>query len=110
MTHKIMSLGTSNIVSKAKRPTVTLVAPISGPAAGGTAITITGTNFKKSANPAFRIGGVLCTSVVVVSKTSVTAVTGAHAAAAGLNVVCQNANNGDGYGLNGTGVALFEYT
>ena len=53
-------------------PTVTSVVPNSGPIAGGTAITITGTNFTGAS---VTIGGVAPTSVVVVSPTQITAVT-----------------------------------
>lgn len=55
------------------RPTVTSLSPVTGPAAGGTAITVTGTGFKAGATVS--IGGVLCTSIVVVSGTSITATT-----------------------------------
>ena len=54
-------------------PTIVTVSPISGPLAAGTAITITGTNFT-SANRV-TIGGLEATNVVVLSPTSVTAVT-----------------------------------
>ncbi|MEI6024038.1 MAG: IPT/TIG domain-containing protein [Phycisphaerales bacterium] len=53
-------------------PTVTSVVPNSGPIAGGTAITITGTNFTGAS---VTLGGVAPTSVVVVSPTQITAVT-----------------------------------
>ena len=49
------------------------VKPISGPSSGGTAITITGTNFAQGA--VVKIDGVLATDVVVVSSTKITAVT-----------------------------------
>ena len=49
------------------------VRPISGPGAGGTPITITGTNFKPGAK--VRIRDVDATDVVVVSPTTITAVT-----------------------------------
>ncbi len=57
-------------------PTVTTVAPAAGPLAGGTAITITGTNFASGAT--VTIGSVAATGVVVVSATSITAVTPAR--------------------------------
>ncbi len=59
-------------------PTVTVVTPNFGTKAGGTAITITGTNFAINRLPTVTIGDVACTSVVVVSATSITAVTPAH--------------------------------
>jgi hypothetical protein len=81
--------------------TVTGIAPSSGSTAGGTAVTITGTNFVSGATVA--IGGVACTSVVVVDPTTITCVTGAHAAGAGDVVVI------DTYG-SGTLAAGFTYT
>jgi len=56
--------------------TVTAVAPTNGPLAGGTAITITGTNF--ATGTTVTIGGVAATGVVVASTTSITAVTPAR--------------------------------
>ncbi len=59
-------------------PTVTNVNPGAGPITGGTAITITGTNFVGT--PTVTVGGSACTSVVLVSPTTITCVTPAHAA------------------------------
>jgi len=50
-------------------PTVTGIAPNSGPASGGTTITITGTGFVASA---VKIGGVAATDVAFVGTTSIT--------------------------------------
>jgi len=61
-------------------PTVLGIAPGSGPASGGTTVTISGANF--AAGAAVSIGNVAATSVTVVSSTSITAVTGASAAGA----------------------------
>ncbi|HYN43323.1 MAG TPA: IPT/TIG domain-containing protein, partial [Thermoanaerobaculia bacterium] len=58
-------------------PTITAVSPSSGPAAGGTPVTITGSGFVTGATVS--IGGVAATPVNVASATSITAVTGAHA-------------------------------
>lgn len=58
--------------------TVTNVSPNNGPIAGGTAVTITGTDFLSGATVDF--GGSAATSVVVVSPTSITCVTPAHSA------------------------------
>ena len=66
--------------------TATLTAPATGAAAGSTAVTITGTNFSTDGTTTVTIGGVAATSVVVVNSTTITAVTGAHAAGA-VNVV-----------------------
>jgi LPXTG-motif cell wall-anchored protein len=54
-------------------PTVTSVSPTSGSTAGGTAITITGTNLGNSS--AVTVGSAACTNVVVVSATSITCTT-----------------------------------
>ena len=61
-------------------PTLSAVSPVSGPAAGGTAVTLTGTNF--AAGATVTVGGAAATSVVVVSSTRITAVTPAGAAGA----------------------------
>lgn len=82
-------------------PTVTGVAATSGPAVGGTAVTITGTGFSAVAGVTF--GGTPATSVVMVSPTSVTCVTPAHAAGA-VDVVVTN-----GDAQTGTGVNAFTY-
>ena len=63
-------------------PTISSVSPTSGPRAGGTAITINGTNFPTpaqlgSGTVTVLIGGVYATSVSVVSSTKITAVTAA---------------------------------
>jgi len=59
---------------------VSSVSPNSGPTAGGTAVTITGTNFATGATVTF--GGTAATNVVVVSSTSITATTPAGSAGA----------------------------
>src|SRR2546427_822204 len=59
-------------------PTVTGVSPTSGSTTGGTAITITGTNFDATATVS--VGGTAATDVSVVSATQITATTPAHAA------------------------------
>ena len=62
------------------RPTVTSVSPNSGVAAGGTAVTITGTNFAAGATVTF--GSASATNVVVVNSTTITATTPAGSAGA----------------------------
>jgi hypothetical protein len=54
-------------------PTIEVIAPGEGPVLGGTAITITGTNFEQGAT--VTIGGRPATNVNVVSATSITATT-----------------------------------
>ncbi|MEO5822775.1 MAG: IPT/TIG domain-containing protein, partial [Vicinamibacteraceae bacterium] len=61
-------------------PTLTSIAPATGATAGGTAVTLTGTNF--AAGTTVTIGGAAATSVVVSSSTRITAVTPAGAAGA----------------------------
>jgi hypothetical protein len=73
-------------------PTVSSVSPNNGAAAGGTAVTITGTNFATGAAVTF--GGTAATSVVVVSATQITATTPAHAAGAVTVIVTVNGQSG----------------
>ena len=61
-------------------PTVTGVSPSGGLPAGGTSVTITGTNFTGATGVTF--GGTAATNVVVVSATSITAKTPAKTAGA----------------------------
>ena len=63
-------------------PTVTGIAPASGFTPGGTAVTITGMNFRSPATVAFVDlgGGKAATSVTVVNPTTITATTPAHTA------------------------------
>jgi hypothetical protein len=59
-------------------PTVSSISPNGGPPAGGTAVTIAGTNFVAPAT--VTIGGTAATGVAVTSPTTITATTPAHAA------------------------------
>jgi len=68
-------------------PTLTSIDPDTGSVDGGDSVTITGTDFVDGATVTF--GGSSATSVVVVSDTSITCVTPAHAAAA-VDVVVTN--------------------
>ncbi|HOQ60993.1 MAG TPA: IPT/TIG domain-containing protein [Vicinamibacterales bacterium] len=58
-------------------PTITSIFPRAGSSAGGTTVTITGTNFAPGAS--VTIGGAAATAVAVASLTSLTAVTGPRA-------------------------------
>jgi hypothetical protein len=78
-------------------PKVSAISPNTGTANGGTAVTITGTGFQSGA--AVTIGGAAATSVTVVSSTSITAKTPAHAAGA-ADVAVKNTDNQTG-GLSG---------
>jgi hypothetical protein len=75
-------------------PSVASVTPASGPVAGGTGVTIKGTNFVSGATVSF--GGTAATGVTVPSSTAITATTPAHAAGA-VDLVVTNSN-----GQNGT--------
>jgi hypothetical protein len=84
-------------------PTVTSVAPNNGPPAGGTPVTITGTNFATGAAATF--GGASATNVVVVNSTTITATTPAHAAGAATVTVTVSGQSGsltNGFTYNGT--------
>jgi hypothetical protein len=80
---------------------VTIVTPNAGVLAGGTAITITGTNFH--AGLTVTLGGVAATSVVVVNDTTITAVSPAHAAGL-VDLVITNT-----FGQTETFVGAFSY-
>jgi photosystem II stability/assembly factor-like uncharacterized protein len=71
-------------------PTLTAVSPASGPTAGGTAVTLTGTGLRAGATVA--LGGTAATSVVVMSATSITATAPAHAAGV-VDVVVSNSDS-----------------
>ena len=72
---------------QAPAPTLTAVFPTTGPLGGGQTVNLTGTNFFTGAT--VTIGGNPATGVVVVSSTSINAVTPAHAAAI-VDVSMQN--------------------
>ena len=83
-------------------PTVSSVSPNNGPTAGGTAVTITGTNFAAGATVTF--GGTAATNVVVVNSTTITATTPAGSAGAVTVTVTVNGQSGslaNGYTYNG---------
>ena len=67
-------------LGQAPAPTIASVAPTSGPTAGGTSFTITGTGFVTGAT--VTVGGSACTGVSVVSATSITCSTPAGVAGA----------------------------
>lgn len=72
-------------------PTLSSITPATGPATGGTPVTISGTNFANGAT--VTIGGVAATAVVLSTTTTLTAVTPAHAAGV-VNVVINNPDGG----------------
>jgi hypothetical protein len=83
-------------------PTVTSVSPNNGSVNGGTAVTITGTNFVSGATVSF--GGTAATGVAFSSSTTITATTPANAAGA-VDVVVTNPDAQKGTLTNG-----FTYT
>src|SRR5438067_1610730 len=79
-------------------PTVSAITPNSGSTGGGTPVTITGTGFLAGATVS--LGGTAATGVAVVSSTSITATTAAHAAGT-VNVVVTNTDAQSGTLTNG---------
>ena len=75
----VMQMATFSTVS-GPAPTVTGVSPNTGPSTGGTAVTITGTDFASGAGVTF--GSVAATGVTVVNSTTITATTPAGTAGA----------------------------
>lgn len=65
-------------VSTYAAPTLTSISPTTGSKAGGTTITVTGTDFRVGTLPRIKIGGLYATAVNVVSATSATCVSPAH--------------------------------
>jgi acid phosphatase len=86
----------------APAPTVTGVNPTSGPTAGGTSITISGTGF--AAGATVTLGGAAATGVTVTNSTTITATTAAHIAGV-VDVVVTNTN-----GQSGAKTSAFTYT
>jgi|GEM_PF-699018 len=83
-------------------PTVTAISPTSGTTAGGTTVTITGTNFFSGITAT--IGAVTCTSPTYVSSTTMTCVTGFNPAGVTSIVATNNPDV-----QSGTGTNLFTY-
>jgi len=67
------------------------IGPGSGPAGGGTLVTISGTGFTQSASVAF--GGVAAASVMVVSPTQLQAITPAHTSGTVSIAIMENPHN-----------------
>jgi hypothetical protein len=74
----VLAVGLGATALAAAQPTLSSITPTSGSTAGGTSVTLTGTGFVAGASVSF--GGSAATNVVVVSSTSITAKTPAHAA------------------------------
>ena len=98
----------SGQVSSNPAPKVTGIGPSSGPASGGTGVTIMGTGFQPGATVS--LGGTPASNVVVGSSTSITATTPAHAAGS-VNVVVTNSDAQGGTLSNGyTYIASPDFT
>jgi hypothetical protein len=76
---RVPSVGRFVRIQSSDNPTISLLRPSSGPSAGGTGLTITGTNFQAGASVA--MGGAAAAGVVVADETRITA--GAPALAPG---------------------------
>lgn len=86
-------------------PTISSINPATGPTTGGTAVTITGTNFQSGAT--VTIGALPATNVTVVSATSITALTplGPISQQLAVDVVVTNPDS-----TKGTATGAFVYT
>jgi len=93
----------ANAYTYVSPPTFTSITPNSGPTAGGTTVTIAGTNFVSGGSFGVTIGGSPATSVVWNSYTQITAVTPAGTAGAKDVVITNN----DGQTATGTGVYTY---
>jgi len=81
---------TVNAVAPNPAPTITSISPTSGTTAGGTVVTITGTNFGSGATVKF--GASAATNVSVTSSTSITATTPAASATGAVAVSVTNSD------------------
>ena len=79
-------------------PIISGLTPVSGPATGGTSVTISGTGFATGATVTF--DGIAAANVNVLGSTTITAVTPAHAGGA-VNVVVANPGGQIGTSVNG---------
>lgn len=96
-------------VSFSEAPTLTLAAPNSGTKAGGTAVTLTGTNLQTDRSYTITIGGVVATtSAAPISATQIQFVTPAHTATPTFIADVILTDNIDGQ--SGTLVAGFTFT
>jgi hypothetical protein len=65
-------------VATHQAPTLASLSPVTGTKAGGTTVTLTGTNFRVGTLPTVTFGGIAATAVNVVSATSITCKSPAH--------------------------------
>ena len=97
-----LSITSIGAFTYADPPTVVSVTPNTGPATGGTKITISGTGFAIGAT--VTVGGEAATSAVWVNATTLTAVTAKNTKSGLVDIAVKNPN-----GMEGTGTALFTY-
>ena len=97
----VLQLDSNGLSAAPAAPTVSSVSPSSGPAAGGTSITVSGTGFVSGAT--VTVGGSACTSVTFISSSSLSCTTPAGSAGA-ANVVVTNPDS-----QTGTGVGAFTF-
>ncbi len=98
VTNSDLQSGTgSNLYTYRAAPTVTAVSLTGGALAGGATITVTGTGFVTGATVS--VGSVSCSSPTVLSSTSMTCITGAHAAGV-TDIVVTNPDTQTGTGSN----------
>ncbi|MFT4279352.1 MAG: IPT/TIG domain-containing protein [Rhodopseudomonas sp.] len=90
----------TGLYSYVSSPTVSSISPASGPSAGGTSVTITGSNFTGATAVSF--GGAAATAFSVTSATTITATTPAHGAGA-VDVTVTTPSG------SSTGAGLFSY-
>jgi hypothetical protein len=84
-------------------PAFTSISPASGPIAGGTPVTITGTNFVSGGSFGITIGGTAATGVVLVDSSHITAFTPAGIAGARDVMITNN----DGQFVTGVGAYTY---
>lgn len=80
-------------------PTISAVIPALGPITGGISVTLTGTGFLAGAG--VKIGGVTCTSVIVMSSTMLSCINPANAIAGPYSVVITNTDTQSATKANG---------
>lgn len=72
----------SGMVNFIAAPTIGSISPNNGPITGGTAITITGTNYVNTPAPTVTIGGTACANIVVTGTTQIDCETPTHSTGA----------------------------
>jgi len=100
-----------NVTAPATTPAVTQVSPVNGPAAGGTAVTISGANLRSECT--IRFGGVPAANSSFVSASSMTATTPPHApGAVDVSLACgaDAFNFTNGFTYLGTSATLSNVT